>query len=118
MFFKRANAPEEQHFKMIYKPLKSWLYNVLSDGNVAPEVKWYAEKLYRLREGTWMRFRGQPWTANEFWSLCVSFKLNLPAQPQILYPRMNYLPMSMMFQAFLLLFSYTRTNLNSLASEL
>jgi hypothetical protein len=54
-----------------------YLLDLLSDAIYINEVEWIPQKTWKSSGDGWMRLIGQPWTANEFWDIWVSFDVKI-----------------------------------------
>ncbi|KAL0562518.1 hypothetical protein V5O48_019569, partial [Marasmius crinis-equi] len=55
-------------FDAYFRPLDSWLREIVEDEGLAPDMNWDARKHYKLNsQGQWERFIDEPWTADSWW---------------------------------------------------
>ncbi|KAF7302767.1 hypothetical protein HMN09_00911800 [Mycena chlorophos] len=58
-----------QNFEMHAKPLWSWALDIIRDPQLADFLVWDPERDYVLKDGEYVRFLTEPWTANLWWDI-------------------------------------------------
>ncbi|KAK1215605.1 hypothetical protein PQX77_021784 [Marasmius sp. AFHP31] len=58
---------ETRIYMAYYRPIATWIREVLQDANLSSFMEWDARRLHRFDGERWERFIDEPWTANTWW---------------------------------------------------
>jgi hypothetical protein len=68
---------EELNYDVYVRPLWSWCKELLLDGEIATQLVWDAQRLYRWTGERFERFIDEPWTADAWWNFQVTKYIQL-----------------------------------------
>lgn len=69
-------------FSMYYRPIWDWCCSIMANPQLVSQFHWNAQHNYKYTGGSFERFIDEPWTADGWWDLQVSFMLSLQIKQQ------------------------------------
>lgn len=64
---------QERDFVVYYRPIWSWILDLLKDNRIVSCFTWDAQRLFRFesKSNVFIRYYDEPWTGNRFWDVQV-----------------------------------------------